>query len=231
MTPTAPPLKVLDAFCCAGGAGSGYAAAGFDVTGVDIAPQPNYPHRFVQGDAVEYIRAHGHEYDLIHTSPPCQHDCTLTAGTNAAKRDTYPDLLEPTRAVLDAVGRPYVIEQPPGGASRRMRADLTLCGEMFDLRVIRHRIFELGGWFALQPPHVPHRGRTAGYRHGVRHEGWYFQVYGNGGGKGTVAEWQDAMGIHWTAERRELAEAIPPAYTHLIGSHAADWLGAEQVAA
>ncbi|MFB7617166.1 DNA methylase [Kitasatospora sp. NPDC056181] len=231
MTLSTPPLKVLDAFCCAGGAGTGYAAAGFEVTGVDIADQPNYPHRFVQGDAVAYIRAHGHEYDLIHTSPPCQYDCTLTAGTNQAKRDRYADLLEPTRAALEAVGRPYVIEQPPGRASRRMRVDLTLCGEQFGLRVIRHRNFELGGWFMLQPPHVPHRGRTAGYRHGRKFEGHYFQVYGNGGGKGTVAEWQDAMGIHWTTDRRELAEAIPPAYTELIGRHAAALLADEKVPA
>ena len=39
-----------------------------------------------------------------------------------------------------------------------------------------------------------------------------------GGGKGTVAEWQQAMGIDWTDSRVELAEAIPPAYTSDIGA-------------
>nr|WP_184942885.1 DNA methylase [Kitasatospora kifunensis] len=216
-------LRLLDAFCCAGGAGWGYHLAGWEVTGVDTAPQPNYPAplRFVQGDAVEYIRAHGHEYDLIHASPPCQHDCTLTAGTNARRAVAYPDLLEPTRAALETTGRPYAIEQPPGRASRRMRVDLTLCGEQFGLAVIRHRNFELGHWTMPQPAHQPHRGRVAGMRHGQWFTGPYFQVYGSGGGKGTVAQWQDAMGIHWTDVRRELAEAIPPAYTQLIGEHAA----------
>ncbi|MFJ5922545.1 DNA methylase [Kitasatospora sp. NPDC092948] len=227
--PPTTTLRVLDAFSCAGGAGTGYALAGFDVTGIDIDPQPNYPHRFVQGDAVRFIREHGAEFDLIHASPPCQYDCTLTAGTNQHRRGLHQDLLDPTRTALESTGRPWVIEQPSGRASRRIRADLVLCGEMFGLRVIRHRLFELGGWTATGPAHVPHRGLTIGYRHGryvSPEQGRYFQVYGNGGGKGTVTEWQDAMGIHWTADRRELAEAIPPAYTGLIGRQAAAWLGA-----
>ena len=49
-------------------------------------------------------------------------------------------------------------------------------------------------------------------------------MYGEGGGKGTVAQWQQAMGITWTDIRRELAEAIPPAYTRHIGRQAASQL-------
>ena len=217
-------MTVLDAFCNIGGAGMGFHRAGFRVLGVDILDQPNYPFAFVRGDAVSFIREHGHAFDLISAGPPCQFDCTLTAGTNARHRDRYPDLLEPARDALKAAGRPYVIEQPPGRASRRMRIDLTLCGEMFGLRVIRHRNFELGGWSMPRPAHVPHRGPTIGYRHGTYigpEQGRYWQVYGNGGGKGTVTDWQQAMGIDWTGDRREIAEAIPPAYTHLIGRHAA----------
>jgi DNA (cytosine-5)-methyltransferase 1 len=55
-------------------------------------------------------------------------------------------------------------------------------------------------------------------RHGVWHTGPYFAVYGDGGGKGTVAQWQTAMGIPWTDDRKEIAEAIPPAYTAWLGS-------------
>jgi len=65
--------RLLDAFCCQGGAGMGYSRAGFDVTGIDIELQQRYPFAFFQGDAVAYIREHGHEYDAIHASPPCQH--------------------------------------------------------------------------------------------------------------------------------------------------------------
>ncbi|WP_284432496.1 DNA methylase [Streptomyces sp. TUS-ST3] len=211
-------LRVLAAFCGVGGCTRGYQLAGFHVTGVDIAPQPRYcGDEFVQGDAVEYIRAHGHEFDLIHAGPPCQHDCTLTAGTNAGKFQ-YPDLMAPTREALAATGRPYVIENPPGRAAKKMRVDLTLCGEMFGLAVIRHRNFELGGWTMPQPQHLKHRGRVAGMRHGVWYQGPYFAVYGDGGGKGTVQQWQQAMGIDWTDVRKEIAEAIPPAYAEAIGS-------------
>lgn len=206
--------RILDACCCAGGAGKGYSDAGFEVVGVDIAAQPNYPNEFIQADAIEYIREHGHEYDAIHISPPCQDDCMLTAGTNAGKFK-YPNLMAPARAAVEYTGRPYVIENPPGRA--KMRRDLMLCGEMFGLKVIRHRNFELGGWSIDQPEHLKHRGRVAGFNHGAWYEGPYFAVYGEGGGKGTVAQWQDAMGIHWTNVRRELAEAIPPAYTKYIG--------------
>ena len=61
--------KLLDLFCCAGGAAMGYHRAGFEVTGVDIAPQKNYPFEFVQTDALEYLAEHGKNFDVIHASP------------------------------------------------------------------------------------------------------------------------------------------------------------------
>jgi DNA (cytosine-5)-methyltransferase 1 len=210
-------MRVLDLFSCAGGAGVGYARAGFDVTGVDIAPQPNYPFDFVQGDAIEYVREHGHRFDLIHASPPCQASCALTKGTNKGRE--YQQLIPQTRAALETTGRPYVIENVAGAPIRR---DLVLCGEMFGLSVIRHRFFELGGWTADRPEHRKHRGRVAGMRHGEWFTGPYFAVYGDGGGKGSVAQWQEAMGIDWTDVRKEIAEAIPPAYTEFIGHRFAD---------
>lgn len=217
---TQPRLRVLDAFCCAGGAGAGYHHAGFDVTGIDIVARPNYPHTFIQGDAVDYIRAHGHEYDLIHTSPPCQSKCALTVGTNASRGwgGEHVDLVAPTRAALEAAGRPYVIEQPDGKAD--VRKDISLCGEMFGLGVLRHRNFELGGWSMSRPVHVKHRGRVRGWRHGAYFDGPYVAAYGSGGGKASIAEMQAAMDITWTDVREELTEAIPPAYTELIGRRA-----------
>jgi len=207
---------VLDAFCGAGGAGTGYHDAGYEVVGVDINPQPNYPFEFIQAEATEFIRNYGRQFYFIHTSPPCQEGNTLDLGTNKGKFK-YPQLIPSTREALMATGRPWAIENGPG--KKPMRRDLMLCGEMFGLGVMRHRYFEFGGLSVPQPQHIKHRGRVAGYRHGEWFDGPYFAVYGEGGGKGTVAQWQDAMGIHWTDVRKEIAEAIPPAYTQYIGKH------------
>ncbi|KUN64842.1 DNA methylase [Streptomyces canus] len=218
---TARP-RLLDLFSCAGGAAMGYHRAGFTVHGCDIAHRPNYPFPYHWGDALAYL-AHLittgeiRRYAFVHASPPCQHGCALTVGTNASQGwgGTHLDLVAPTRALLDATGLPYVIEQPNGRA--KIRKDLTLCGEMFGLGVIRHRNFELGGWTIEQPAHVPHRGRVRGYRHGRFYDGPYVAAYGNGGGKPSVPELQAAMGIDWTGVRAELTEAIPPAFTEFIG--------------
>lgn len=213
--------RLLDAFSGAGGAGVGYHRAGFCVTGVDLAPQPRYPFAFHQGDALEYLAEHGHEYAAVHASPPCQDSSALTRGNRRREgwTDDHVDLIVPTRAALARLDAPTVIENVQGAQVRR---DVTLCGDMFDLAVIRHRYFELEGFSAAQPPHPygpRHRGRVTGWRHGVWYPGPYFAVYGEGGGKGSVPEWQAAMGIDWTDVRLEIAEAIPPAYTRYLGAY------------
>ncbi|WP_405912478.1 DNA methylase [Streptomyces sp. NBC_00963] len=214
---------LLDLFSCAGGAAMGYNRAGFRVTGVDIIDRPNYPFTFHRADALEYLAAlittgEIEQYAAVHASPPCQAGCALTVGTNASRGwgRTHIQLIPELRTLLDATGLPYVIEQPNGRAP--VRADLRLCGEMFGLDVLRHRVFELGaGWSVPQPAHPRHRGYVRGYRHGVYRDGPYLAAYGAGGGKATVPEMQQAMGITWTDVREELTEAIPPDYTELIG--------------
>ncbi|MFI6489869.1 DNA methylase [Streptomyces sp. NPDC050564] len=218
-------LRVLDLCCGAGGASMGYHLAGFDVVGVDLHPQPHYPFTFHQADAIAFVTEHGADFDLIHASWPCQHHTALTKGTNQGR--TYPDLIPAGRAAMLATGRPYVIENVQGAPIRR---DLTLCGEMFGLAVIRHRNFEIHGFPTLQMPHLRHRGRVAGMRHGTWYQGPYYAVYGEGGGKGTVRQWQAAMGIDWTDVRREIAEAIPPAYTQHLGEQFLDHHRAEVAA-
>lgn len=219
--------KLLDLYCGAGGASVGYHNAGFDVTGVDLFPMPHYPFEFVQGDAVDYLAEHWQEYDVIHASPPCQTHTALTKGNRAREgwTDQHVDLIPATRGWLQETGLPYVIENVPGAP---IRHDLVLCGEMFGLSVIRHRYFELGGWSIDQPVHRKHRGRVAGMRHGKWFTGPYFAVYGDGGGKGSVVQWQQAMGIDWMPERRELAEAIPPVYAEYVGNHLLAHLGLSQ---
>jgi DNA (cytosine-5)-methyltransferase 1 len=149
-------------------------------------------------------------FNLVHISPPCQAACSLTKGTNAAIAGRYTDIYDEVKSLMYASGVPGVIENP------RARPDMVLCGEMFGLGVLRHRKFELVNWSAPAPAHVKHRGRVRGYRHGVWYDGPYIAAYGKGGGKGSVTEMQDAMGIHWTDVHEELTEAIPPAYTEYI---------------
>lgn len=194
----------------------GYWRAGWSVEGVDIAAT-RYPFRQQVKDALkvladlDFVRS----FDAVHLSPPCQAYSAPTKGTNAKRGPAHPDLLGPSRELVEAAGVPYVIENVAGAP---MRKDLRLCGEMYGLGVLMHRYFELGGWSMAQPEHKPHRGRVRGWRHGVYFAGPYVAAYGDGGGKATPAEMQAAKGIDWTDDPWELKEAIPPSYTEAIGA-------------
>jgi len=212
--------RLLDLYCGAGGAAKGYHDAGFDVVGVDHVPQPNYPYEFWLADALDPdtwgIRAQ--PFDAAHASPPCQAYSTLTKGTNKGRE--YPELIAPTRALLEATGLPYVIENVP---TAPLRDPVTLCGSMFGLGVRRHRGFETN-WPLLVPQcqhgSVPKQYKL--YRHGVEYVSRFASVYGSGGGK-AMADWPEAMGIDWMTSS-ELAEAIPPAYTEYVGGMLIDQL-------
>ncbi|MEV0343178.1 DNA methylase [Nocardia sp. NPDC050713] len=201
--------RLLDLYCCAGGAAMGYHRAGFEVVGVDIAPQPRYPFTFHQGDAIEFLTAHGHEFDMVHASPPCQRYSPLAA---LYPDREYPDLVAATRTALIAVGTPFVIENVMPAPMDLVRS-ITLCGSMFGLRTYRHRRFESN--VALRPPaHPTHTARTATTRRRQRWaEGWNVSVTGH---IGTYVG-PEAMGIDWM-NGDELCQAIPPAYTEHVGA-------------
>ncbi|OHV42216.1 hypothetical protein BBK14_11385 [Parafrankia soli] len=210
--------RLLDLFCKAGGAGYGYHLAGFDVTGVDIAPQPRYPFGFIQGDALEYLAAHGHEYDVVHASPPCQAHSALGA---LSPHKTYPDLIAPTRDLLMAWDGIYVIENVMP-APLDKAGSVVLCGGMFGLRTYRHRRFEPSyGLILAAPTHPPHVIRTATSRRRERWaQGWHISITGD---VGTYVG-PEAMGIDWMSGD-ELSEAIPPAYTRFLGEQLLAELG------
>jgi len=213
-----PRPRLLDLFCGAGGAAMGYHRAGFDVTGVDIAPQPRYPFEFYQHDALAvldggYLGPHNRwEFDAIHASPPCQAYSAMRTNWNARK--DHPDLLPPTRDRLTASGLPWVIENVPGAP---MAPLVLMCGSAFGLgipgyQLRRHRWFETSGFWPMSLP-CQHSGAVIGIygdhgRDRRRKEGFgrYF----------TLAERKQAMGVDWMA-RSELDQAIPPAYTEHIG--------------
>jgi len=202
-------MRLLDTYCGAGGATRGYQRAGFYVVGVDIAPQPHYVgDEFHQGDAIEYIRKHGHEFDVIHASPPCQRFSAITRTAGTQKE--HPDLIEETRRALQAAGRPYVIENVEGAP---LLNPLLLCGTMFGLGTIRHRLFEC--WPTIWFPPAPCCHDRPVVRCGRRPD-LDLQFHSIAGHFSGIAEAQEAMGIDWMTQA-ELSQAIPPAYTEWLG--------------
>jgi DNA (cytosine-5)-methyltransferase 1 len=212
--------RLLDLFCSAGGAAVGYDRAGFEVVGVDLDPQPNYPFRFVQCDWADFIRLYGTDtFQAIHASPPCQR-YSQASRCCPSLAETYPDLVAPVREALKASGLPWVIENVPGAP---LIEPTMLCGQMFGLDLFRHRMFESS--FPL--PFMLHAhtkvGSKAGYTFdptsGKDNGGWRpGRIISVAGNCSPIAEAKRAMGIDWMS-RHELAEAIPPAYTEHIGKH------------
>jgi DNA (cytosine-5)-methyltransferase 1 len=206
--------RLLDLFCCAGGAAVGYQRAGFDVFGLDIDPQPNYPLPFLRADVMTLDPDFIASFDVIHASPPCQSYSDLAKRNRNA--DQWPRLIEPVREMLRASGRLYVIENVEGAP---IMDPVVLCGTMFaSLRVIRHRLFESN--IELSAP--AHKRHPLVFTHDKRksHYGTLDQdvsfVQVTGGGNCSIANARDAMGIDWM-NKAELNEAIPPAYTEHLG--------------
>jgi len=219
-------FRALDLFCGAGGASMGLHRAGFEVTGVDVRPQKRYPFRFIQHDALEVNLDLGGHFDFIWASPPCQHYSTATSLSKT--KDRHPDLITATRSRIRAGAPFWCIENVPGAP---LRASLMLCGLMFGLKTLRHRLFETN-FLVWQPDHPRHAGSV--------HAGDYVACYGNGGGlnarrphahwignntpeNNRVAAWRTAMGIDWMT-RKEISQAVPPAYAEWIGGFAIMYL-------
>jgi len=210
--------RLLDLFCGAGGAAMGYHRAGFEVVGVDVGPQPNYPFEFHQLDAME-VPLTG-PIDAVHASPPCQ---AFTAYRNVGNVGDYPDLIDPMRQRLIEWGGPWVMENVVGAP---LVDPVLICGTMFDppMEIQRHRLFE-NNW-GLTVPVWPCRHKLNGPN---RYPGGNI-ARRRGGPRSTpirrtveIGTWsipQDiqnrAMGIDWMT-LPELSESIPPAYTEWIG--------------
>ena len=209
--------RLLDLFCCAGGAAMGYHQAGFDVVGVDLRPQPRYPFEFIHADCLTLDPAFIANFDAVHASPPCQKH---SAAASLQGKD-HPDLIPATREMLSRSGLPYVIENVPGAP---LISPTTICGLALGLNVKRHRLFESnrllfgtdcpkghpGDWLIVFGYSALRRSRGSGT--GPKKD--------RGKSKGKSVPHEEtcaAMGIDWMS-RTELSQAIPPAYTRFIGA-------------
>lgn len=203
-------LRLLDLYCCQGGAAAGYTAAGFEVVGVDIDPQPRYPYEFHQGDALEFVAEHGREFDAIHASPPCQR---RTRAQKIQGRE-HPALIGPTRDLLVATGRPWVIENvvPDGHDDDPLINPVTLCGCMFPgLHTYRPREFE-SSFPIFQPMHSDHLAPTVKMGRPLEPGDWYHAV----GNFSNVEYVRSDLGVPWM-NRDGIRECIPPVYAQYVG--------------
>ena len=214
----------LDLFCGAGGVCAGLQQAGFEVVGVDLAPQPDYPGTFVLGDALWHRRFDWAQFDFIWASPPCPAYSGVSKWHRLHRGVQFPELIEPTRSLLANHPR-TCIENVPEAPLRR---DLVLVGRMFGLPIQRKRIFEIQG-FEVAPPffHVPPAPYEPIY------------AWGDGASNGSIArlrrgrprattidELRYGLGVtHIKSgtlrqQRHAYNNAIPPAYSNWIGKAA-----------
>ncbi len=236
-------MRLLDLFCCAGGAGMGYHRAGFEVVGVDLRPQPRYPFEFIEADVLSLDPAFVASFDAIHASPPCQAHTAMKTMHNAKE---HLDLVPETRALLNASGRPWIMENVVGAP---LLDPILLCGTMFglgveDAELRRHRLFETSFSIPLHPQCQHGARATIGVYGGHvrnRQRARTIGIYGEGASdsrrkfdKGvpdfTSDQGRTAMGIDWMT-LAELSQAIPPAYTEWLGHQLMAHIQSERLAA
>jgi DNA (cytosine-5)-methyltransferase 1 len=213
--------RLLDLFCCEGGASRGYAEAGFEVVGVDVDPQPNYPYEFHLADAMTFPLA---GFDAVTASPPCTGHSTMAAVNGFRGEHGTEWMLHATIDRLASSGKPYVVENVSGA---RLPGSLTLCGSEFGLTdgeylLKRHRkfvsnillmgaggcacrgrrIIGVYGDLSKNDRKATSRVRADGRPHGDMRAG--------------VERARRIMRMPW-ASPHGLTQAIPPAYTRFLG--------------
>lgn len=221
-------VPILDLYCGAGLVADGLIRAGFAPHGVDNKRQRRYPGEFLLHDALTLDEDFLDHFRVIWASPPCLRDTAMKVAPGA-KGDAHPDLITPTRAMLQRwaarTGGLWVIEN----VERAKLIDpVILCGSMFGLGVNvdgrrfhleRHRKFETN--WPLSQPTCAHKAPVIG-------------VYGgharcraaSAGGRGTVdfagvedktALMRRAMGVTRYLSGAEVSQGVPPAYSQFVG--------------
>ncbi|MDA9991638.1 hypothetical protein N9E35_01385 [Candidatus Marinimicrobia bacterium] len=241
--------RLLDLYCCAGGAARGYELGGFDeIVGVDKVWKKEYPYEFIQADIEDFIFQQPIEwfqsFDLIQASPPCQfHSKTKHLAIAQGNLPSDEDHLPMIRGFLRSLNVPYVIENVPEAWNKEERKQVTFsCGSHFDLGVQRHRYFEAS--FPIKQLKCDHN--TPAWPIGPKGKPKPIGVYGSKGDKikgmchksgkmqeggwtaKTVAEAQQAMGIQHISTWRNLCQAVPPAYTEHVSKYFFEYMRAKE---
>lgn len=250
---TAP--KLLDFFCCEGGASMGSSRAGFDVYGVDLFvdyTQKRYPFashkgdailalcRLLAGEALPFTHKDGTvewltlaDFAVVTASPPCQ----AYSITKHSHNNIHPDLVGPVRYLLRQTGLPYVMENVPGAP---LDNPLTLCGAEFGLTATdvdgtllhlkRHRLFEsnvfLTGLGGCRCRELKRRGYAVGGAYGGGSvDRAHAKNVRRGGYTPSKPIREALLGIDWMTQHG-LSQSIPPAYTEHLGTQLLEHLAA-----
>jgi DNA (cytosine-5)-methyltransferase 1 len=181
---------------------------------------------FICADALEVLadQSFVRQFDFVHESAPCQHWSRMS-NCRPGLAATYPDLITPSLPLLGAAGVPYVMENIDSPGTRALLPGaVMLCGVMFGRPMYRHRLFKAGGW-AFSAPRCQYGiglapMRKCGWVHPVpaaRAGHWVPGRYVSVSGHERRGVVNNAMGIHWMADREHVKEAIPPAFAEYVG--------------
>jgi len=207
-------VKLLDLYSGAGMASDGYKNAGFEIAGIDINLQPNYPYHFTQGDALEVLESDLPEtFDIIHASPPCQAHTRAKHLRIAQGGDSkYEDFLTPTLEILNRKWshKVWIVENVPG--SPGMEKAVIHCGSSYDLQVRRHRLFLSNIKISGSTCNHKKQGRPWGVYHVMKDS-----IPKGGRTVTSLKHGLEAMGIQREIPWHSLKEGIPPKYTENIG--------------
>jgi DNA (cytosine-5)-methyltransferase 1 len=215
-------------------------AASFRVVGVDIEDhRANYCGEvFIQADALDYLKtADLSDFAFIWASPPCQFGTEMKFAPGA-RGDANPNLIPPTRELLERSGKPYVIENVEGSRDHLIDP-IMLCGTAFGLETFdavaelqRHRLFEVGGgWPApLFIPPCQHSGRPVVSAVGAHFRNRRRPPVGAQNPNHTPgSDWTHEQGFSAFGQSvdcmnmTEICESIPPAYSKFIAEAFLRW--------
>jgi len=245
--------EITLAGCCSEGGGArGLVQAGHYVVGVDTDASCRDGFLRAVGDAGKFVHADildvladssfMNRFTFADLGPPCQRDSSMTrCRPGLAAR--YPDLIPPIQPLADALGIPFVIENPDNPATRRkMRDPVTMCMFMFGRNTYRHRLIEAGGGLALTQPQPPgwmmgtlvpgtRIDSRCGWPHPVataRAGHWEPGKFVSVAGHERKATVYSVMEISWMSSRDRVKEAIPPYLGFWVAQQLAAWRAGQE---